>query len=263
MSTDILTTVIPPVPGGWGWKPDRPDFRDHRFSTSAPTFAALPGMVDLRDQCPPIWDQGQLGSCTAHAIGAAVEYDRLKQGYPAIDPSRLFIYYNERAMEGTTGVDAGASIRDGIKSVNIQGVCGERLWPYDIRRFTQKPPPLCYQEAIKDRALTYRRVPQALGELQGCLASGYPIVFGFAVYSSFMTQQVARTGVAPIPSRRDRAMGGHAVLAVGYSEANQRFLCRNSWSEAWGARGYFTLPYAYMTSPQLASDLWTITTVAD
>jgi len=219
--------------------------------------------VDLRVGCPPIWDQGQLGSCTAHAIAAAVEFDRIKQHLTPIDPSRLFIYYNERAMEGTISSDAGAMIRDGVKSVATQGVCPEAHWPYDVRRFTIRPTPLCYQEAVRDRALAYRRVTQSLGEIQGCLASGYPIIFGFSVYSSFETREVARTGTTPMPSRKDQLLGGHAVLAIGYDDATQRFLVRNSWGSGWGDHGYFTLPYAYMTSPQLTSDLWTITTVAD
>ena len=247
----------------YGWRPDLPDHRDHLYAAPAPILRGLPSIVDLRVGCPPIWDQGQLGSCTAHAIGAAVEFDRLKQHQPPIDPSRLFIYYNERAMEGTITSDAGAMIRDGIKSVATQGVCPESHWPYDVRRFAIRPTPLCYQEAIKDRALAYRRVNQALGEMQGCLAAGYPFVFGFSVYSSFETREVSNTGTAPMPGRKDSLLGGHAVLAVGYDDAEQRFLVRNSWGTGWGDHGFFTLPYAYLTSRQLASDFWTITSVAD
>jgi len=48
------------------------------------------------------------------------------------------------------------------------------------------------------------------------------------------------------------------VLAVGYDDASQRFLVRNSWGSGWGQAGYFTLPYAYLTTRGLASDFWTL-----
>ena len=113
----------------YGWIPDLPDHRDRKFALSAPV--PIPPAVDLRPGCPPVYDQGQLGSCTGNAIAAALEFERIKQGLPDFMPSRLFIYYNERAMEGTVASDSGAQIRDGIKSVNTQGDCPETLWPYD------------------------------------------------------------------------------------------------------------------------------------
>ena len=107
---------------------------------------------------PPVYDQGQLGSCTANAIGAAFEFDQVKEGYKDFMPSRLFIYYNERAMEGTIDTDSGAMIRDGMKSVAKVGVCAEDTWAYDISKFTEKPPTKAYTEAKKHQALLYKRV---------------------------------------------------------------------------------------------------------
>ena len=115
---------------GYGWKPDLPDQRDFSYSVSRAGQAA-PTLVDLRPQCPPVYDQGQIGSCTANAIAAALEFDMMRQQQEAFTPSRLFIYYNERLMEGTVASDAGANIRDGIKSVASVGDCPETLWPYD------------------------------------------------------------------------------------------------------------------------------------
>lgn len=242
----------------YGWIPDLPDHRDQLYSAPVTALKVLPARLDLRPQCPPVYNQGPLGSCTANAIGAAVEFDHLKQELPDIMPSRLFIYYNERAMEGTVGFDSGAQIRDGIKSVAKQGVCPERMWPYDIARFRIQPPPKCYREAIKDRIVLYQRLVPTLNQLRGCLASGYPFVFGFAVYESFESAKVARTGHAPMPAPIERTLGGHAVMAVGYSDAKQWFIVRNSWGPKWGMKGYFTLPYAYLTDAQLADDFWTI-----
>src|ERR1039457_3910241 len=105
----------------YGWQPDLPDHRDQLYAAPLAAIGPVPAKMDLRGQCPPVYDQGQLGSCTANAIAAAIQFDRLKQKIPDFVPSRLFIYYNERAMENTVASDSGAQIRDGIKSVVAQG----------------------------------------------------------------------------------------------------------------------------------------------
>lgn len=161
-------------------------------------------------------------------------------------------------MEGTVASDAGAQIRDGIKSVATQGVCAEILWPYVPSQFAAKPPPNCYAAALKSVVKSYQRLLQTPSQLCGCLASGYPFVFGFTVYESFESPQVAASGIVPMPAPKESVVGGHAVMAVGYNSTEQRFIVRNSWGAGWGMAGYFTIPYAYLTSSQLASDFWTI-----
>jgi C1A family cysteine protease len=242
----------------YGWIPDLPDDRDHLYAAPPVFLSALPPFTDLRMHCPEVYDQGQLGSCTANAIGGAIEFERLKQNLPDYVPSRLFIYYNERVIEGTVNSDSGAMIRDGIKSVASQGVCPEPEWPYDISKFTEKPPAKAYSDAKSDRAVSYQSLVQDLNQMRGCLASGYPFIFGFTVYESFESQTVAQTGHVPMPGPLERAVGGHAVMAVGYDDASQSFLVRNSWGAAWGIAGYFTMPYTYLIQDGLASDLWTI-----
>jgi C1A family cysteine protease len=254
----------------YGWKPDLPDPRDHLYSAPRVAVAALPPSVDLRGQCPAVYDQGQIGSCTANAIGAGFEFDLTRQQLADFMPSRLFIYYNERAVEGSIPFDAGAQIRDGIKSVAKLGVCPETEWPYDDTpagsdtRFpdgskaAQQPTKQCYDDALQHRATTYQRVVRNLDQFRGCLASGYPFVFGFTVFESFETKEVAQTGVMPMPAPHESILGGHAVLAVGYDDASQRFIVRNSWGKDWGDAGYFTMPYAYLTERGLSADFWTI-----
>lgn len=243
----------------YGWMPDLPDQRDHFYAALPEVMVTLPPSIDLRAQCPDVYDQGQLGSCTANAIGAAMQFDEIKQKFPNVFmPSRLFIYYNERAIEGHVNTDSGAQIRDGIKSISKLGDCPETLWPYDISKFTQKPPQTCYSQAKKYRAVSYQRLVRDLNQFKGCLAAGYPFVFGFTVYQSFESQQVAQTGHVQMPSSGEQIVGGHAVLAVGYDDANQWFLVRNSWGSNWGIKGYFTMPYAYLLNGNLSSDFWTV-----
>jgi C1A family cysteine protease len=247
--------------GHYGWTPDVPDQRDFVFA--AARIATPPPSVDLRPGCPPVYDQGQLGSCTANAIGSAIQFEQIRQKEPkSFAPSRLFIYYNERVMEHTVGQDAGAQIRDGIKSVNHIGACPETDWPYVITKFTQKPPARAFKDARLGKALSYQRVVQTLDRMRGCLAEGFPIVLGISVYESFESRQVAKSGVVPMPAKSEKLLGGHAILAVGYHDAEERFIMRNPWGTSWGMKGYFTIPYAYLTDSNLCDDLWMIRMVA-
>src|SRR5713101_8427056 len=170
----------------YGWVPDLPDHRDFLYSAPQAVLGTkLPKSVDLRPQCPPVYDQEQLGSCTGNAIAGAFQFEQMKQKIANWVPSRLFIYYNERVIEGTVSSDSGAQIRDGAKTVASQGVCPEPEWPYDITKFTQKPSAKAYADAAGDRAVSYQSLIQDLNQMKGCLASGYPFVFGFTVYESF------------------------------------------------------------------------------
>lgn len=242
----------------YGWIPDVPDHRDMLFA--APMLVtALPPKVDLTNEFPPVYDQGQLNSCTGNGIAAALQFDRMKQNLaPNFTPSRLFIYYNERVIEHSVESDCGAQIRDGIKSVAKQGACPESLWPYDTAKFASMPDAGCYASAKDNRAISYQRVPQIANQMKGCLAAGFPFVFGFTVYDSFDWPDTAKTGDVPMPQSTEQVAGGHCMVAVGYDDEAQCFLFRNSWNDTWGNKGYGRMPYAYLTDPNLARDFWTI-----
>ena len=242
----------------YGWQPDLPDHRDLSYAAPGPILRKLPKKTDLRKGCPPVYDQGQLGSCTANAIGAAFEFELLKQKAPDFMPSRLFIYYNERVIENSVNNDSGAQIRDGIKTVNKQGVCPEKDWPYNISEFARKPHASCYSEALKHQVLSYHRVTRDPDQMKGCLAEGFPFVLGFTVYDGFESSAVARTGVLNLPKKSEKMVGGHAVMAVGYDDTAARFIIRNSWGAGWGQKGYFTMPYQYLLNENLSDDFWTI-----
>lgn len=239
----------------YGWRPDKPDFRDSRYEVEA--FGLLPKQVDLRKYCSPIQDQGELGSCTGNAIASAIEFLENKAGKKFYDYSRLFIYYNERVLEDTVNSDAGAEIRDGIKAINKWGCCFETTWPYVISKFTNKPPAPAYSQAKTHLFRQYQRLT-TLDQYRSCLASGYPFVFGFSVYDSFESDTVAKTGVVPMPKSDEYMLGGHAVLAVGYDDNTKRFTVQNSWGTSWGQKGFFTIPYDYLANTDLADDFWVV-----
>jgi C1A family cysteine protease len=240
----------------FGWMPDRPDVRDIPFKkkiTAVPI--PIPDKVDLRAKCSEIQHQGDLGACTAFAIAGNLEYlDNVPDNIHT-DVSRLFIYYNERLIEGNECFDSGAFLRDGIKTLVSQGYCYESAWSYDIKNFNVEPPASAYAEASKHKISSYLRL-YSVDDMLNCLAEGYPFVFGFTVYTSFESKAVSETGEVPIPDYTERVIGGHAVCAVGYDKTTERFLVKNSWGTGWGNKGYFTMPFRYMSS--LADDFWTI-----
>jgi C1A family cysteine protease len=244
---------------GKGWIRELPDHRDLKFSV--PYKVVLPNIVDLRASMPNVYDQGSLNSCTAHIIAAAIEFERKKQKLPDFIPSRLFLYYLERALENTVLSDCGSTIRSGLKAVNKNGVCSEMVWPYRIEQFATSPIPWSYTEGMTDKSLVYMRLPQSLNAMKACLASGYAFTVGITIYESFESDTVAITGTIPMPSYSENFLGGHAVLCCGYDDVHSQWILRNSWGTSWGMTGYFTLPYAYLLEPDLSSDFWLIRVV--
>ena len=241
-------------------KIDRQSNYELRFKIF-PEISNLPEEVDLRSKCPVVYDQGNLGSCTAQALAAAFEFnDGITNSYT---PSRLFIYYNERLLEKSINQDAGALLCDGIKTLEKHGVCDEKDWPYDISKFTIKPPMKCYTDALAHRAYTVHNIESDIHSMKNSLASGFPFVVGIAIYPSFLTTSVNKTGIVSMPNRnKEKCLGGHAVLVVGYSDIKQHWILRNSWGDKWGDKGYFYLPYLYLLDTKLSSDLWNITKIS-
>jgi C1A family cysteine protease len=250
----------------FGWIPDLPDQRDHLYSAPISALRQLPQSVDLRNECPPVYDQEALGSCTANAIAGAMQFSRIRSSFtPDFVPSRLFIYYNERVLMGEDYInqDSGAYLRDGMKTVSQDGVCPEEMWSYTISQFHQKPIERCYEKAREYQVINYSRISQSIGQMKACLATGYPFVFGFTVYESFESQQVTDTGEVPVPHDGEAVIGGHAVMAVGYDDARRVFIVRNSYGDGWGNNGYCYMPYSYLLDQDLSADFWTIRLVEE
>lgn len=238
----------------YGWIKDKPDSRDLIYPIDRDV--KIPQKVDLRPSCSDVEDQADLGSCTANALAGALEFLEVKNKTAFVDVSRLYIYYNERRADGDVYEDAGSTIRTGAKVLAQYGACNEKMWPYDTTRFTIKPTAACYTDGAKHRISSYTRITSFNGILQ-CLATGYPIAFGFDVYTCMETEEVAKTGMLPMPGPDDYMVGGHAVLFVGYDQGKKLFIVRNSWGASWGDKGYFYMPFDYVDQG-LASDFWTI-----
>jgi len=227
-------------------------------------------IIDLRSEMPQIYDQGNLGSCTANALGAAFEYNQMENLIPykcltnktatPFMPSRLFLYYNERAMAGDIPYDSGASLEDGVISLYKDGICPESIWKYDVCKFSTKPPTRAYWAAKKTRVGNYKKIQQTLSQIRASISDGYPISFGMQIYSSFESESVAKSGLVKLPSFTEKHLGGHAVLICGYNDYLKIFIVRNSWGDSWGDKGYFYISYEYVLS-DLCRDFWVLVNV--
>ena len=221
-----------------------------------PPVPTQPANVDLRSKMPPVYDMGKLGSSTANALCAAFEYIN-----PGFMGSRLFLYYNERMLEKTIPDDVDTMLCNGVKCMQKYGVCHESEWPYNISKVDMKPLGKCYVDKSVHKAVAASNIAFNLTSMKNALASGFPFVVAIAVYSSFESVTVAQTGIVPMPTAGEALLGGHAVLVVGYNDADQQFIVRNSWGADWGDKGFFYLPYAYITDPYMVSELWNIANV--
>jgi len=261
----------PSLLGKYRWLPDPPDSRDHLYQLN--TALTLAPRVDLRQYCSPIEDQGNIGSCTGNAIAGQIELIDRKGG-KQLDVSRLFIYYEERVLEGSVRYDAGAYIRDGIKVTYNKGAPLESLWPYATNKFATKPPTAAYTDALKRKVTGYQRCAD-FNAVKNALAAGNPVTIGFNVYDSFegawgnIPHGQAGSGMMPFPNTvTEQLLGGHAVCIVGYDDtmpvtgkANGRFIVRNSWGTGWGDNGYFYMPYDVIKTTSMSSDFWLISAV--
>lgn len=248
----------------FGWRPDLPDQRDHRFmlapgqQRALPVSAAIPARV-----MPPIWDQGNLGSCTAFMAGFLHETMRRTQGLAKRAPSPLFTYWATRLLEGglpLTKIDSGATIRNAVRSLAKYGQPTEEAWPYRPEQFTRRPPAKAWAEGETKQAVAYQRIT-SLDGIRAAIADELPVGFGYMVYESHETPAVARNGRVPMPGLNEAPLGGHACSFVAYDDTKRLFRFRNQWSAGWGHNGYGYLPYEYVANPELCMDWWIVRSV--
>ncbi len=227
---------------------------------NAPTnMVTLPLSIDMRDVVKvPIYDQGATGSCSANAICASYNLLNILQKGSMIDLSRLFIYYNSRVMDNTQNIDAGAHLYHAFNSMQINGCCLESMWPFYSNLLTLQPPISCYQAALchctaqQDTQLDPNNL---LSSIKLAIFNNLLPVIGILVYSSFESEEVAKTGMIPMPQvNSEQLLGGHALVVVGYDDNRSLVIVQNSWGSSWGDSGFGYLPYAFVSNPYLTSD---------
>lgn len=258
----------------FGWLPDQPDIRDYSYASMAKA-PVDPANLPPRAEVPkfkgvvPVYDQGNLGSCVGNAISLLMSYVR-----GVVPRSRLQIYYEARRMIGLELEDSGCYIRDGMKVISTLGAGREIWWPYDESKFTVDPLEKVDRDGLKRKIFNYYRLSSG-DEFRQCIASGFPFVIGFSVYTRFLGTRTASTGIVNWPLRDERFQGGHAILVYGYEDdfANTEwakrsglppelipksaYICRNSWGQDWGNQGDFAISTEYLEHPWLADDAWT------
>lgn len=273
---NVIKTALHVTPKGrkLGWKPDLPDRRDLMFSMHHNSLAPTPPRLSWRNKFPYVYDQADIGSCTANsgclAFGAIHGVTKVEDGF-----SRLMYYYNERDIEGTIDQDSGAEIRDGIKALASKGVCYEKDWVYDTSKYKDKPPVDCFDKAKKLELLKYFRLNTATDYKQ-CIAQGFAFTFGFTVYESIDSDLLEKTGVMTMPGVQEKVVGGHAVTGIGYDDdfhnnpilqkhgidpstvPTRMYEIQNSWNDKWGDIGRFWMPAEYVEDSNMADDFWTL-----
>lgn len=236
-----------------GWIPQEADERDWLYRSVAKAIKAAP-KSDLRPGCSPVEDQRQLGSCVYNAAVGALEFlEILNKLSPFVDRSRLFAYYCARADNGDVNDDTGDTIRHAMKILAAFGTCDEKMWPYDISKFRDKPTQPCYDDAIKHVITSYYAL-SGVDEIRQCLTDGYPVVYGTLLFPQF--EIVGHNGMVSNPGCWKKPIGGHAMLFVGHDDSVERLTSRNSWGTGWGDSGYCYISYNYIQ--KYASDFWTV-----
>ncbi len=261
------------------WHPGLPNRFALHYESAGKQEAELPQSVDLRSAFPPVYDQKSLGSCVDNAVAALIESSCMAAKYKwPFTPSRLFLYYNARSIEGTVDSDSGSSVADGINSANEFGVCPEVihdgstpdwLWTYDDgqTKFKEKPPAQCYKDAILHKAIKSEIINLDRNTVLNALAAGKAFAFGFTVHQSFESSQMAADGIMHAPGGldwlTDPVLGGHCTVVVGYmlnhpmghQGVTDWAIVRNSWSANWGDKGHFYMPLdQVLCNAQQASD---------
>jgi C1A family cysteine protease len=233
---------------------DKKDDRDLVYKIKAPG-TIYPKSTERRNIAlfPYRYDQGNIGSCVGHGTAEVFRLVLGVNNMPDFEPSRLFAYFIARRDKDN---DTGASIRDAFKALNKFGLCSEISWPYMESKFNILPDEPIFKEAENHQIVRYESLPQTKEAIMDALSRGYPIVYGKKLFSSFMTDRVARTGIIPMPRRCEKEIGGHCMLITDYDEAGTVEL--NSWSINWGQRGVCQVPWEYVLDNRKAFDFWTL-----
>lgn len=246
----------------YGWRRQRPDKRDLRLAM--PT-GAIPASSDNGALIPRVFGQGNIGSCVANVVALQVMIARAAAGFAPFTPSRLWLYFEGRAVERSQAMDVGMEPRDAYRVLTAMGICAEDLpakpgrWLYNPSMFSVAPTQDTIFAAAHHRAGAYHAVPAGLDPLRATLAGGLTVAAGISCFESFESERVLATGEVVLPGADEGYLGGHDILLYGHDDARRVFLWQNSWGVNYGKGGRGTIPYDYIADPDLASDFWVLT----
>tara|TARA_B110000208_G_C11799546_1_gene441260 strand:- start:2051 stop:2863 length:813 start_codon:yes stop_codon:yes gene_type:complete len=242
----------------YGWIPDHPNYNDNTYDAPIKNLL-INRKIDLRLNCPGICNRKNIGSSVAHAICYVYEYNIIKHDMNNIFiPSKLFLYFNQRLLKHTQEFDCGSSIRDGLSILDKIGICSEVVYPYDISLIYDKPSDEIYEEASHNKGIEYYKIKPIITNIKTLLQDSIPIIFGFGIYSSFENQVSDNGFTIKIPQENEKFIGGSCGVCVGFNDEKQAFIIMNSKGVEWGDKGYFYMPYLYLTNNNLCSNFWII-----
>ena len=256
-----------------GFKKDPVDARDFLFKSSIQVtkpsqmeslMLTIPASIDYSNNMSTVKNQGQLGSCVAFATVAVKEWQEIKEygmaaasaiKGPAIsakdvrDLSEQWVYYNCKKIDPWP-TEEGTSIRYAMKILQKMGVPFEKEWPYSDSR-VGNPSKLASKIAKWLKIDSYWRI-STIQELKAALVNNGPIPIGVLCFEEIFG--VGVDGIIPDPKNPEDVYGGHAICVVGYDDVKKLIKFKNSWSSAWGDKGYGYLSYNYINN--YMADAW-------
>jgi hypothetical protein len=259
---------------GFGLRPDRRDPRDRALYSAPASIDALPASVDLRHLFPRLLDQKVTSACTGFSGAPMMDAVMRKDGRRRpFMPSPIFLYREARVLGGYVEEDGGAEIRNiwkvaarlGLPPMSIVERKKCRFGRADLADpetglfpersiWRRPPPPGVYAAAARRQVVTYHKL-FTLADILRCLADGWPVQGGVALFRSMYGRGGPRFEV-PDPTSGELTLGGHAIIYCGYDKPSRKLLIRNSWgAEAHEGRPDFVLSFDYVA--RYGWDAWT------
>ncbi len=214
---------------------------DEAFEEPMPVAADMPAHLDWRDIngqdfTTPIKQQHPCGTCaTFSSIGATEALIKIALDNPFIIPD-----ISEQAVYSCEGFMPYTFFHP-LAYLKNSGGADDACMPYDCDTPTDRPP--CEDQCddwasrvfkIKSYKMMMWPSPE---QIKTALQNG-PIVAGFQVFEDFQ----AYTG-GVYEHTTGKLLGGHGVVVVGYDDAEQYWICKNSWGTDWGEDGWFRIKW--------------------
>jgi C1A family cysteine protease len=207
--------------------------------------------VDLRSNasCPKVLNSENLNSSASNALSNLIRFWLRKKNKKEYQPSRLYMYYFARSLENNINNDTDVSLKNLCRAVEKFGICSEKNWPYDIAKFNIKPD----DNIVKETTINFKyyHVKNKIHELKRLLSHGYPIIFMMPFFDNNSSEIIL------LLKKNKKPLEVKAITIYGYRDSSNMFICMNSLGTNWGEKGFFYVPYKYVSKH--GYDFWTIT----